>query len=179
MSLVDRFWTKVDKSGECWLWTGAHTSTGYGKINVDGIPVLAHRLAWEMTNGTIPAGLCICHHCDKPQCVNPEHLFLGTHRENTADMIAKGRSSAIGVSGVANIMQRRPEKRHWGEKNGHAKLSAETVSEIRTKYQNGSSKPALAAQFRVCRQHIGMIVRGKLWRHLLEPSLCQGEAQCT
>lgn len=104
--LADRFWEKVNKDGPvpahcpelgpCWLWTASTNKAGYGKIGSGaGGPaeqtLLAPRVAWELTNDPIPAGLLALHHCDNPPCVNPAHLFLGTSRDNTQDMIAKGR----------------------------------------------------------------------------------------
>ncbi len=94
MSLAERFWAKVDKSGDCWLWTGAKTGRGYGAINVlaSGKFGHAHRVSWEMANGIAPpAGMSVCHHCDVPACVRPSHLFLGTAKDNAQDMVAKGR----------------------------------------------------------------------------------------
>jgi hypothetical protein len=82
-----RFWPKVRKDRGCWVWTGATTTTGYGRLS--GQP--AHRLSWEIHHGPIPAGLFVCHRCDNPGCVRPDHLFLGTHEANMADMVAKGR----------------------------------------------------------------------------------------
>src|SRR5207302_3908832 len=80
----------VSASG-CWIWVGAESSDGYGLTHVDGKEVRAHRLAWTLVRGPIPDGLSVCHRCDVPPCVNPEHLFLGTAQDNTDDMVAKGR----------------------------------------------------------------------------------------
>ena len=91
--VADRLWERVDRSGDCWLWTGAITGVGYGHIYADGRLAYTHRLAYELTYGPIPEGLFVCHHCDNPPCCRPEHLFLGTAQDNQSDMAAKGRAS--------------------------------------------------------------------------------------
>lgn len=95
--LVARFWGKVNRNTEtgCWLWT-ASTIRGYGQFHLartgqEQRVVYAHRFAWIITNGPIADNLQVCHHCDTPRCVNPNHLFLGTAQDNLNDARAKGR----------------------------------------------------------------------------------------
>lgn len=92
-SLEERFWEKVQKSSGCWLWMAAKANYGYGVINLGtGLGLVrAHRLSWAMHNGPVPEGREVCHRCDVPACVNPAHLFLGTHGDNMRDMVKKGR----------------------------------------------------------------------------------------
>lgn len=97
LRLAGRFWHKVDRNGPngCWLWLGMKVSAKkrYGRILIAGRLVAAHRVAWVMTNGAVPKGMRVCHDCDNPPCVNPSHLFLGTHQDNMDDMVAKGRAA--------------------------------------------------------------------------------------
>lgn len=91
MDLATRFWAKVDKSGECWLWTAGTFRRGYGAIKVDGKQVKAHRLAHELFIGPIPEGLHVLHRCDVPGCVRPEHLYAGTDKDNVRDRSSRKR----------------------------------------------------------------------------------------
>ena len=88
---VNRFWEKVNKTKGCWEWTASKTGSGYGKIMYNGRLQGAHRVALMLEGTEIPNGICVCHHCDNPSCVRPDHLFLGTHADNTRDMMEKGR----------------------------------------------------------------------------------------
>lgn len=94
-SPITRFWDKTQKTNTCWLWIGAHKKRGYGviSIRINGHPhnIHAHRLSWIIHYGTIPDGMDVCHHCDTPACVRPDHLFLGDAAMNMADAKAKGR----------------------------------------------------------------------------------------
>ena len=89
---LQRFWEKVQKkSGGCWTWLGAKNNQGYGNFNVGGKFERAHRIAYCLSIGEVPAGLFVLHHCDNPSCVNPKHLFLGTQKDNMQDCLKKGR----------------------------------------------------------------------------------------
>jgi hypothetical protein len=93
-----RLWWQVSQLGanECWPWTGRCDTFGYGRIGIERKEHPAHRVAYELTRGPIPDGICVLHHCDHPACCNPAHLFLGTKKDNTQDMIAKGRHRFFG-----------------------------------------------------------------------------------
>lgn len=95
-TVVERFWSKVKKTDSCWIWTGGHLKHGYGMIRAGGTEhrrLGAHRVSWMIHHNEIPNGLYVLHHCDNPPCVNPAHLFLGTHLDNVRDMHQKGRAS--------------------------------------------------------------------------------------
>jgi hypothetical protein len=148
--LADRFWAKVKKTANCWLWIGTMSSYGYGMIWTGRIKTHANRVSWEMHNGPIPAGLCVCHRCDNPACVRPDHLFLGTKAENNADRANKGRN-----------------RNQFGEHNTMAKLTAEQVKAIRSRFAAGGiAKRRLAKEFGVHPQTIGDILSGLHWPHL-------------
>jgi len=87
---MNRFFDKVHKTDSCWNWT-ASTRNGYGAFKINGKVEGAHRVSWVLNNGEIPEGLFVCHKCDNPRCVNPEHLFLGTASDNMKDCYNKGR----------------------------------------------------------------------------------------
>lgn len=97
VNIEDYLASQSDRTGECWLWKGPLSVLGYGRLVVPGghrgdPKVYAHRLSWEVANGPIPKGMCVLHRCDNPPCIRPSHLFLGTRADNSADMVAKGRS---------------------------------------------------------------------------------------
>lgn len=183
-SLAERFWPKVDQRGDCWLWTGSINNYGYGMIAAGGRGgkvLKAHRVAWELTHGPVPDGLEVCHTCDQPRCVNPAHLWLGTHTENVRDMWRKGRGARlVGDASPATQHPERmsrgdqhgsrtkPERVPRGERQGNAKLADVQVREIRALYATGKhTQTALGARFGVSQVLIGLIVREKAWKHLL------------
>lgn len=96
-SVSDRFWRKVLKTPDCWAWSGAKQRRGYGCMETTkGVNRSAHRVSWELHFGEIPKGMCVLHKCDNPECTRPDHLFLGTLKDNTKDMISKGRHLGSG-----------------------------------------------------------------------------------
>ena len=107
MTGVDRYWSHVDTSGDCWLWTGARSPLGYGRMKAEGRAVQAHRFSWALLNGYPQSGE-IAHHCDNPPCVNPTHLFLATRTENERDKIAKGRHNPRGFRSITHCPQGHP-----------------------------------------------------------------------
>jgi hypothetical protein len=154
---ADRFWLKVDKSGECWNWTASKRGNGppwrsYGQVwrRKNKRLELAHRVAWELKFGDIPDGACVCHKCDNPLCCNPDHLWIGTIADNNIDRHEKGRDA---------------DSR--GEKNGRAKLSNDDVIKIRFYHRLGkASKAGLARAFGVSEFAIYRAVTSKGWSHV-------------
>ena len=157
-AIADRFKMRVEKqSNGCWLWTGNMSKGGYGVIVIDGKPVRAHRLSYTLHRGEIPEGLFICHHCDNPSCVNPDHLYAGTHQQNMDDRTRRGRNHI--PRGVA------PR----GAGNGMAKLNGEKVLEIKTALSSkSSSQSELARKYGVDPSLISKISSGVVWGYLDE-----------
>ena len=136
---------KIEDNG-CWVWTGAKNSQGYGILGLAGSFWLAHRAAWFMHTGIKPEQ-CVCHHCDNPPCVNPDHLFLGTQGDNTRDMERKGRSY-----------------HKSGELHGRAKLTWDDVNKIRQMHRDGVATRAISRAFPiVSRSVITGIVKNRIW----------------
>lgn len=154
-SIADSFWSKVDRRGpdECWEWRGSRMKGGYGSVygRKGRGTVGAHRIAWELTNGPIPTGLDICHRCDNRPCVNPAHLFAGTREDNMRDCAEKGR-----IRTTARV----------GENVSFAKLTDVAVVQIREMLAAGETYSAIAERFGVTKDAIGLIRRGRTWRHI-------------
>ena len=150
--ISERFWEKVLKSEGCWLWQAGLNSSGYGWIRVGVRPELAHRISWRLTFGEIPSGLCVLHECDVRRCVRPDHLFLGTVRDNNADCVKKGRHR-FGTS--------------LGERHGQSKLTEESVREIRASVAAGTTHGELSQKFGVTRSNISRIARHQAWKGVL------------
>lgn len=172
------FWKRVVKTEGCWEWIGASSSPGgYGCVCVhirtqhpqkldarEQHTIGAHRFSWQLAYGLIPEGLLVLHKCDNRKCVRPDHLFLGTHKDNMADMTAKNRQA----TGDNQGLRLHPESRCRGERNASAKLTDEQVREIKTawKPETRGLAQALARRFGVHVSIVRRIGTGKLWRHI-------------
>lgn len=147
----EEFWALVDKrsSNECWPWKG-FSNRGYGRVTYNGKIWKAHRLAWVFVNGPIssPSIYC-CHKCDNPPCVNPEHIFLGTAKDNVDDAIRKGRLFKA-----------------QGQSHGKAKLTDSQVMYIKRMLRYGGKSGAIARVFGVDRTAIKKIKTGENWSHI-------------
>jgi len=164
-----RFWAKVERSDDpdgCWLWTGSTTQGGYGQFYLQGRLIQAHRVAWLLAEGEIPAGQCVCHRCDVRRCVRHAHHFLGTKLVNAQDMASKGRAhlqrNPMGLSGERHWSRRHPG-RFAGARNPSAKLTAEQVVKIRERFASGATYGSIATAFGVGSGAVGFIVKGQHW----------------
>jgi hypothetical protein len=150
LGIVERFWSKVNKTDGCWIWTGTVLSHGYGQISL-GHPSTAgskrwraHRFSWELHHGPIPHGLVVCHRCDNKRCVNPAHLWLDTQKANVHDAIRKGLRNAY----------------------GRQKLNADDVRVIRDQAARGILHKEIAQAFGVAPHTVTGIVNRRSWAHV-------------
>lgn len=190
------FWSKVDKTDACWLWTGAKIRKGYGtfyrKATKEKLAV--HRVSYEMANG--PTTLCVLHKCDVPNCVRPDHLFIGTRGDNNRDRTRKGRAATgdrhgsrtkpgrlpsgdnhprrlrpeLVLRGDDHPLRKNPELAVRGEDHPCAKLCEEAVRRIRRHFNTTQSKAQVVRDLRpilgVSRGAIYDVINGKIWRHV-------------
>jgi len=148
MTLEQKFWSNVTTGNfyDCWEWRAGINSKGYGAFWFNGKTISAHRIAWQITNGKIPEGMCVLHHCDNPRCCNPNHLFIGTHNDNVQDKVNKNRQAKE-------------------ENNGRSKLTKKDVREIRLLGKTKKyTKAALARQFNISRKQIRNIINYICWK---------------
>lgn len=144
--LEERFFEKVKKGNECWTWMASKNNKGYGKLDQR----YAHRISWEIHNGKIGEGLEVCHSCDNPICVNPRHLWLGTHKENMRDSVKKGRMFIPGLK---------------GEDHGRAKISENDVLNIR-KLWPSKTQVQIGAIYGISHGAVSNIVKRKTWANV-------------
>lgn len=148
-TLEERFWEKVDKRGpdECWEWKARKSQKGYGIIIIDGRDRRTHRISYCLHIGKIPDGMCVCHKCDNPACVNPRHLFIGSIKDNDADRDKKHRNA-------------------YGERHGNSKLKDCDIVEMLKMRKNGMFYKDIAKMFDIDSTNVGLICRGAAWRHV-------------
>jgi DNA-binding CsgD family transcriptional regulator len=151
---LEKFLERVDRTGDCWMWTGTLNNGGYGVLSVKGISMRAHRLSWELHNGRIPDGpgyhgTVVAHKCDVRACVNPAHLFLTDQSGNLLDCREKGRAYKA-----------------FGEEAGRAVLTEKDVEQIRARALSGEERGSIAKDFGITNQSVVDICSGKTWRHL-------------
>ena len=148
---MKRFFDKImyEPNTGCWLWTAATNKCNYGLFRFGNRMIGAHRFSYLLHKGEIPQNMCVLHTCDVPQCVNPDHLFLGTHDENMKDMAKKGRASTVAKT--------------KGITHGMCKLTENQIVEIR----NDSRKlREIAKDYNISTQQISRIRNNKLWKHI-------------
>lgn len=151
MTNLDRFMAKVLKTDSCWNWTGAKKTSGYGNFYMNKKFVCAHRASYVLFVGEIKEGNVICHKCDNPSCVNPEHLFSGTQKENIRDMKIKGRAMGAIKGGVFHPV---------------SKLTNEDIVKIRARRKAGELLRIIAADFGITEGNVSYIASYKTWANV-------------
>lgn len=173
---------EIDKAAEgryviseagCWIWQGKKNHKGYGYVSVCGNTIGAHRLSFLLHRGPIPKGLEVMHTCDIPACINPEHLMLGTTKDNARDCVRKGRKPFQKNRELA----RRCREVQIGEKNSFSRLSEDDIIQIRQYSLSGLSQRQIAARFGVTQTNIGYILRGETWKSVPLPSAPEAESK--
>lgn len=151
-----RFWAKVDKTDDCWIWTGClsgnRRSTGQPQFRIANKTYYSHRVSWEMANGDIPEDLCVLHKCDVPQCVKPDHLFLGTQLDNIRDMVQKGRARGNNIKGEDHTLH---------------KLVDANIREIRQLSVQRVPQRKIAKRYGVSQYVVWAIIHRRMWNHIV------------
>ena len=144
-NIIERFEEKfTEADGGCWLWSGTKTLAGYGTIYFSGKQLYAHRVSWVIHCGAIPMDAHVLHSCDVRNCVNPDHLFVGSNQDNVVDCVTKMRHA-------------------WGEKNGHSTLTIDEIQLAKDRYLGGDTQRQIAEDLGVTQPAISRIVRGERW----------------
>lgn len=150
----------------CWEFQGCRNRDGYGRFSLDATKKpqywQAHRYAYVHFHGEIPEGKIVCHHCDNPPCVKPEHLYAGTHKENMHDASVRERLQ----TGEDHIWTRRPDLVRKGERHHNARLKTADVIAIRQAVYNGARHVDLAKIYEISLGHLGEIVASKSWKSI-------------
>lgn len=200
-SEILNFFSRVNKSESCWLWTSTLFDNGYGSFHLRGRTVSAHRASYMIHFGEIPNDLCVCHRCDVRNCVRPEHLFLGTRGDNNKDCAAKGRSAkgdkngkrkypekilrgedhplrknpSLAARGENSARKLHPDSYRHGEDHPDAILTEENVRYIRCQYvrysRGENSLVGLAERFGVSISTIQHVVKAKSWKRVIVSSI--------
>jgi hypothetical protein len=152
VSAIDRYLSRVTKAADCWSWNGAKSGQGYGVIRCSETNrnIFIHRLSYSHFNGPIPDGMNVLHKCDNPECSNPEHLFIGTQKDNVLDMMQKGRKPpVVGLK---------------GQLSPRSKLTWEEVRQIKKMLSDGQTCAGISRKFGVTPENISAIKLGKTWK---------------
>ncbi len=167
---VSAFWAKVARRhpDECWEWTAARSKNGYGAFQSKS----AHRYSAELALGPIPAGMFVCHHCDNRGCVNPKHLFYGSHSDNMRDARRKGRMRIPDVHGTPEWRAKMIASLRRGEDTHNAKLTDQDVIRIRQLRVAGHSLRKLATAYSLDASTVSAILKGKNWKHVFDMPGC-------
>lgn len=170
--MEQRFWSRVNKTEDCWLWTGKAIAgprhSDRPVVSFRGHSSYVARIAWILQVGEIPNGLSVLHHCDVPRCVRRDHLFLGTHLDNMRDMTAKGRNVFqqkpwLGGGGWQN---KYPDRVLRGERHGRSKLTQEAVRTMRQLRADGIAYSDIAVRFNIAKSTARDAIVGFHWGHL-------------
>lgn len=175
-----RFWDSVHREDRlsCWGWGGYISKKGRAVFNLNDKSFFASRVMWTLVHGAIPSRLLVCHSCDNPRCVNPDHLFLGTDLDNAKDRDRKGRGAVgdrhwsvlhpeLRPKGSRNGSIKQPGRLPRGEKHGNAKLTAELVINMRKRFSGGqASMLQMARESGLSFRAVWQAVRGITWKHI-------------
>lgn len=171
---IDRFWSKVKKTDNCWIWIGGRFNHGYGSFSsYHGKRIYAHRYSWQISQGPIPDKMFVCHKCDNPPCVRPDHLFLGTHDDNMLDAKIKNRF-ATGVEQGRKVhpnpfpifsYESPTNQKARGSKHGISKLTENDVRTIRQLLKTHTQKH-IAAMYNMTPGTLSVLARYITWRHV-------------